>query len=202
MFGCLPTTGDYGGGCVPPNLTDASPEGMVSTGFVSTGTARTRGAAGPPWRAGKVLLGGRWGAAPWWGAATWPPGPLVLPVGVCQVRDLSSPDCRDREGNVPWLLPATQPVLSAVPPGPPWAAWTSRTCWPTGSARREHRAARQEGGQGEYLQSPHPDAPWVPRHRTQPHGVSLCPSSFPPPHPGWRIFLGSPGPAPCCSLTP
>lgn len=131
------------------------------------------------------------GVASWWRAATWwSPGPLVLLAGGCQGRDLSRPDCRDREGNVPWPLPDTQPVLSTVPPGPSWAAWPSRTCGATGSAGRECRAARQEGGQGEYLQSPHPGTPDSPGTGTQPCGgisLPLIPLSSSP-----RLERGSP----------
>lgn len=80
------------GGLHLPNHADISSQGMLTTGFVSAGIARTYGTTRSPWAAGNNLMeGGRRGAAPWRGQCHGPhvlmfPRPFVLPVGGCGAR--------------------------------------------------------------------------------------------------------------------
>lgn len=150
-----------GGGAAYPKLMMPAHRGCSLLALSPQGPQGRMGPPGPPGEPVISLLGGKGdgGQLRGGGQGRGPCVPLSCwQVGVGQAPVQPLP--QGQAGNMPWPPPATQQlILSIVPPGPPWAAWPSRTPRATGSASRERRAARQEGGQGEYLRPPHPGTP-------------------------------------------
>lgn len=71
------------GGLHPPNHANTSSQGMLTTGFVSAGTARTYGTTGSLWSAGNILMqGAKEGQLPREGSD-------VVPMSSCSLVPLS-----------------------------------------------------------------------------------------------------------------
>lgn len=177
---------------------------MVSTGFFSAGTARTHRAAGPPWRAGNVLLRGQiWGPLPGGGQQHGPQVPLFCWLVGARAGTCSAPitTTENRMSLGHHLPPSPSSLLSLQGrhglPGPPG---------PVGPRGLPGESVEQPGKKGDRVSTSSP----LTQTALGPPGPAPQGSLSAPrcslllllAQAGEGISLGRPGPAPRCSLTP